>query len=130
MSNSVDVQLQRTGPPNHNAAQFSLLITGMAAAPIFIARSTPPEVGEIDLPLAYRLRLIQTLHLIQRAALPRRIVNRDSREAQSRYKHTCDKHVWFKIRFAAGDKIFIEGRPLMASAPDRVAFEGYSTLLP
>lgn len=53
----------------------------------------------------------------------------NTKKAQASYKKNYDKQVRFKPRFAAGDYIFVERTPLMASAADCGAYKRYSRLL-
>lgn len=83
-----------------------------------------PDISEIDCPLAHRL------HLIHRVALLRNIDDMNTKKTQARYKKDYDRHVHFEPSFAVNHYLFLENHPLMASDVDRMAFKGYSKLLP
>lgn len=61
-----------------------------------------PDVSEIDLPLACRL------YLIDRAALKRKMVEKNSKRMQARYKRDYNGLFWFEPHFGAGDCEFVE----------------------
>lgn len=101
---------------------FSLATTRIPRGSTVVARSRPPDVSGVNSLLANRLRLIH------RAALLRKNSDTVSINGRSEYKKDYDRHVRFYLRFAAGEYVFVERPPLMASSSDRLAFEAHSKL--
>lgn len=58
------------------------------------------------------------------------MAEKNYKKAKARWKKDYDKYVLFEPCFAASDYVFVERSLLMKSATDRIAFKGYSKLLP
>lgn len=105
-----NVQVHRTT----KMLPISLSISRLPPKPILTARPMPPEVDDIDSPIAYRLCLMH------RAVFLKKMTDVDSKKAQARYEKGHDRHVCIESRFAAGGYLFGERSLLLASAADRM----------
>lgn len=114
-----NVQIYRT----KMVPSFSLAITWLPPGSTAVARSMPPAVSKIDPLLSYQVRLIH------RAALLTKMATENIKKKPARYRKNYDKNIPFEPPFPAGYYVLVERPPLMTSAPDRMAYEGYSKLL-
>lgn len=75
----------------------------------------PPDVFAYILQLGHRNALLKRM--------------KDTRKAQAQYKKKYNRHVRFKPSFETGGYVFVERPLLLASAADRMGWEGHSKLV-